>query len=249
MTPFKDYFSTQSADYARYRPRYPAELFAWLAQIAPAQTTAWDCATGNGQAALGLAEHFARVIATDPSEQQLASAVPHTRVAYHRARGEESGLPPASVDLVTIAQALHWLEHPAFWREVHRVLRPGGVVAAWGYDVLAVSPEVDAAVRRFYDSLAGYWAPERRIVEERYRSVEFPFIEIAHPAFDMHAEWTRAQLAGYVRTWSAVRARAGREGRDPVVELERELADVWPDADEQRLVRWPLFMRVGRTTP
>lgn len=247
MIPFKDYFSKQAADYAGYRPTYPAELFAWLASVAPGSDAAWDCGTGSGQAAVGLAEHFAAVEATDPSAAQLEHAAPHPRVRYRRARGEESGLGDRSVDVATAAQALHWLELSTFWREVRRVLRPHGVVAVWGYDVVRVAPAVDAVIDHFYgETLRDYWAPERRMVDDRYRSIDFPFAELDAPPFDMRARWTRAQLVGYLRTWSAVRTFVEREGRDPVSDVERVLSAAWPDPAEARSVRWPLFMRAGR---
>lgn len=247
MPPFKDYFSKQAASYADYRPTYPGELFAWLASAAPGREAAWDCGTGNGQAAVGLAEHFAVVEATDPSAAQLAHAAPHPRVRYRRARGEESGLADRSVDVVTVAQALHWLDLPAFWREVRRVSRADGVVAAWGYDLVRVAPAVDEVVERFYhDTLRGYWAPERRLIDDHFQSIDFPFPELDVPPFDMRGRWTREQLVGYLRTWSAVRTYVDREGRDPVSDVERELARVWPDPADARPVRWPLFVRAGR---
>ncbi|HEX6535336.1 MAG TPA: class I SAM-dependent methyltransferase [Gemmatimonadaceae bacterium] len=246
VAPFKDYFSRQAAEYAGYRPTYPAELFAWLAAEAPSRDAAWDVGTGSGQAAVGLAEHFARVEATDPSATQLAHAVPHERIRYRQARGEDSGLADTSASVVTIAQALHWLDLPAFWREVRRVLRPRGIVAAWGYDLVRVSPEVDAVVDHFYGvTLRDYWASERRLVDDHYRSVAFPFTELEPPPFAMRAMWPRERLVGYLRTWSAVRTYLEREGRDPVADIEPAIAAAWPGG-EPRTVRWSIFIRAGR---
>lgn len=246
VAPFKDYFSRQAAEYAGYRPTYPAELFAWLASVSPARDVAWDVGTGSGQAAMGLAEHFARVEATDPSAAQLGHATPHERIHYRQARGESSGLADASVSVVTIAQALHWLDLPTFWGEVRRALRPRGVIAAWGYDVVRVSREVDEVVDHFYDTtLRDYWASERRLVDDHYRSVDFPFVELEPPLFEMHATWSRERLLGYLRTWSAVRTYVEREGRDPVADVEPAIASAWPGG-EARPVRWVLFMRAGR---
>ena len=141
---FKDYFSNHAIAYAQFRPRYPRALFSYLAEVAPARETAWDCATGNGQTAHALTEHFAHVIATDGSQEQLNQATPHERITYRRATAEDSGLDAASSDLVTVSQALHWFDFDAFYREARRVLRPSGVWAVWSYDLLRVTPEIDA---------------------------------------------------------------------------------------------------------
>ena len=248
MIPFKDYFSAQSAAYAEFRPRYPDALFAWLASIAPAHELAWDCATGNGQAAVGLARHFARVEASDASATQLANAEQHPRVTYRHAPAVAPGLEPRSVDVITVAQALHWLPLDAFFAEAGRVLRPQGVIAVWGYDIVRIAPPIDGVLDRFGEvTLCDYWAPERRMVADHYRSVPFPFAEMPVPEFVMEHEWTRDHLMGYLRTWSAVREFLAREGRDPVLDVEEEIAPLWPHAGESRQARWPLFVRAGRT--
>jgi SAM-dependent methyltransferase len=244
---FKDHFSGHADDYTRYRPNYPAELFAWLAQRAPAHALAWDCATGNGQAALGLAAQFDAVIATDASPAQIATAHTHPRVRYAVAPAEDSGIAARSVDLIGVGQSLHWFDFPAFYAEAARVLRPGGVLAAWGYGLMQVSPAVDAAVWRLYEPIVGaYWPPERRYVEEQYRTLPFPLHEIAAPAFVMKADWTLAQLIGYLGTWSAVQRYRKDRGADPLALIADGLASAWGDAEARQRVRWPLFMRVGR---
>ncbi|HEY6066574.1 MAG TPA: class I SAM-dependent methyltransferase, partial [Thermoanaerobaculia bacterium] len=180
MSSFPDHFSGVAGAYAEHRPRYPDRLFEWVAGLAPRRELAWDCATGNGQAALGLADHFERVIATDASPAQIAAAVPHPRVEYRVAPAESSGLAAESADVVTVGQALHWFDRPAFYAEVRRVLRPGGVLAAWTYGhCLLGDPSADAAMRRFYSETVGpCWPPERALVDEGYRSIELPFEEI-----------------------------------------------------------------------
>lgn len=246
---FKDHFSGHADDYTRYRPTYPAALFAWLAQQAPAHALAWDCATGNGQAALGLVAHFDAVVATDASANQITSATAHPRVRYAVAPAEDSGIAAHSVDLITVGQALHWFDFPAFYAEAARVLKPGGVLAAWSYGLMQVSPAVDAAVWRLYEPIVGpCWPPERRYVEEQYRTLPFPLNEIAAPAFAMEAEWTLAQLTGYLGTWSAVQRYRQERGADPLALIADELAAAWGEAEALRHVRWPLFMRVGRFT-
>lgn len=180
--PWPDHFSTHSADYRRYRPHYPRVLFEWLAQASPARSAAWDCGTGNGQAAVALGELFERIVATDPSANQLAEADLHPRVEYRNARAEASGLTTASVDLVTVAQALHWFDLGLFYPEVSRVLRPGGLVAVWCYGLLEIEPSIDRIVGHFYENVVGpYWPPQRRHIESGYRELPFPFAAVVPP--------------------------------------------------------------------
>ncbi|HEY3280267.1 MAG TPA: class I SAM-dependent methyltransferase [Gemmatimonadales bacterium] len=246
---FADHFSGVSAAYAAFRPRYPDALFDLLAGVAPGRDAAWDCATGSGQAALGLARHFARVIATDASDAQIAHATPHPRVTYRVAPAEQSGLDDESVDLVTAAQAVHWFDRPRFWAEARRVLRPrGGVIAVWTYWSFSIAPELDAVVRRFYkDTVGSFWPPERKLTEDRYRTLDFPFAEFTVPGFMIEQQMTLDDVAGYIRTWSATRAYVEHEGRDPVDDLVAELRPVWGDPTVARLARWPLAVRAGRT--
>jgi SAM-dependent methyltransferase len=242
---FKDHFSTQAATYARARPTYPATLFAELARLAPERSLAWDAGTGNGQAAVGLAAHFERVVATEPSAAQLAQAAPHPRVAYHQAAETTPLLADGSVDLVTVAQAAHWFDRPKFYAEVHRVLRPGGVVAVWTYELCAITPAIDAAVGRFYKGPIGpYWPPERLHCESGYRELDFPFAEQAFPSVAMELDWTLAEFAAYLRSWSAVARFISARGHDPVAVLEQELAPLWGGGS--RRVKWPLAGRLGR---
>ncbi len=246
-TVFKDHFSAQATDYARYRPDYPAGLFAWLAGLAPARDAAWDCGTGSGQAAVALAAHFARVVATDPSRSQLEHAEPRPNIDYRCASAEVSLLDTASIDLVTVAQAIHWFDLEKFYAEVKRVLKPGGVIAAWTYTLLDVEAGIDELLQDFYRNVVGpYWPPERKMVDDRYRSLPFPFDPIAAPAFDIRTVWTRDDLLGYLGTWSATRACMKATGADPLVEFARRLAPLWPDPAQQKTLRWPLHLRVGR---
>jgi ubiquinone/menaquinone biosynthesis C-methylase UbiE len=244
---FKDYFSAQARAYAQFRPRYPRALFAYLADAAPARGRAWDCATGNGQTAVALAEFFAEVIATDGSQHQLDQATPHERVIYRRAVAEDCGLADESCDLVTVSQALHWLDLDKFYGEARRVLRPQGALAVWCYELLTVTPEIDARLNSFYRDVTGpYWAPERVLVETGYRTLSFPFDELTPPPFEMTARWTLPQFIGYVSTWSATQNYVKTNRRDPLPAFGAELLTVWGAADEAREIRWPLSLRVGR---
>jgi len=245
-TEFKDHFSKQAPDYARYRPNYPAQLFAWLADIAPSRGAAWDCGTGSGQAAVGLAAHFGRVIATDPSRKQLEHAEPHPRVEYRVASAEVSLLDTASIDLVTVAQAIHWFDLDRFYAEARRVLKPGGIIAAWTYTLLDVEAGIDALLTDLYRNVVGpYWPPERRMVDDRYRSLPFPFEPIVPPAFEIQTEWTRDDLLGYLGTWSATQAYIKAKGVDPLIDFARRLEPLWPDPERAKPLRWPLHLRVG----
>lgn len=246
-TGFKDHFSGNSADYAAYRPGYPPELFAWLASQAPGHDLAWDCATGSGQAALGLAPHFRGVVATDASADQIAQARPGAGVRYAVAPAEASGLAPGSVDLVTVAQAVHWFDLPAFHAEVKRVLRPKGVLAVWCYERLRVEPALDEVIEAFYGRQLGpYWPPERRHVESGYRDLDFPYLECPVPDFAMEARWTLDQLMGYFATWSAVKRYRQATGNDPLPALRGTLEALWVSLEKPKPIKWPLSLRLGR---
>ena len=247
MTPgFADHFSGLAAEYARFRPHYPAGLFAFLASVSPGGGLAWDCGTGSGQAAIGLAAHFDRVQATDPSAAQLAHATRHARVAYALGRESHSGLPDGAAHLVTAAQAAHWFDLDAFYAEARRVLAPRGIIALWCYGAMHVGDELDPVLTWFYqDRIGRYWPPERALVDAGFATLPFPFASIPVPALEMHAVMSRHELLGYIGTWSAVARGRIVEGTDPLGELVARLTPLWPDADERRLVRWPLGIRAG----
>lgn len=248
---FADHFSLLAEAYAAARPTYPPALFDWLADVAPGTTQAWDCAAGSGQATLGLARRFDHVTATDASAAQLSQAPPHPRVTYRVAPAEVSGLPDASVDLVTVAQALHWLDLDPFYAEARRVLIPGGSLAVWCYGLLVVDePAIDRQLEYFYAGVVGpYWSPDRRLVESGYRTVAFPFDELAPPPFEMALEWTLGDLAAYLRTWSATEACRQALGTDPVVPFVWALSSAWGAPERPRRIRWPLSLRIGRSCP
>ncbi|MFQ5945387.1 MAG: class I SAM-dependent methyltransferase [Anaerolineae bacterium] len=245
-----DPFSKMSPAYARYRPRYPDALFIYLVSVVPGRTLAWDCGTGSGQAALALVPHFDRIVATDASEEQLTQAASHEKITYRASPAERSGLPARSVDLVTTAMALHWFDLDAFYAEVQRVLAPRGVLAAWTYHLSRISPEVDAAVSRYYrDVLGSYWSPRLEWVEDGYRSLPFPFLELDPPRLEMEASWDLAELRGYLSTWSAAQDYREVKGRDPLEDVDDELSAAWGADQIKRRVRWPIQMRIGREQP
>jgi SAM-dependent methyltransferase len=242
---FSDHFAAVSKHYAAFRPGYPEDLYAWLAELAPERHLAWDCATGTGQAARGLAPHFDRVVATDASAAQIAAADPAVGVEFYVAQASASGLAEASVDLISVAQALHWFDLPAFYREAERVLRPDGVLAAWTYTRLeCASPEAQRLLDTFYEETVGpYWPPQRRHVEAGYRDLDFPWGQMPAPAFQLERVLDLDALLGYLRSWSATARHIEARGEDPTLALGEALAPHWVG---RPLVTWPLVLRVGR---
>ena len=245
---FKDHFSNRAEAYASFRPHYPKALFTYVAGLCAHHDLALDCGTGNGQAAAEIAEHFDRVIATDPSTRQVENATPRSNVEYRVAPAENSGLPRESVDLVTAAQALHWFDAAAFFSEAARVLKPDGVIAVWGYgDPVLDTPQLQQLLHEFNRvKLEPYWFPERQLLLEGYRTIHFPFAELTTPELELRAEWTLMQLLGYLRTWSSAARYLGKHGSDPVSGIEASLAALWGDAERRRLIRWPIYMRAGK---
>jgi SAM-dependent methyltransferase len=244
---FKDHFSSLAANYASFRPRYPPALFDYLAQSCRRRDCAWDCACGSGQATLDLAARFAAVIATDASAAQVAAAPPHPHVRYHVATAEVSGLEAASVDIITVAQALHWFDLAPFYAEAERVLKAAGVLAAWTYGVVHVAAaSVDELLQEFYwTTVQPYWPAERRHVESGYRTLSFPFAQLTPPAFEMQEEWSLPQLIGYIRSWSATARYLRQTGVDPALLLEQNLQAKWGDPNSLRRISWPLSLRIG----
>ena len=213
----------------------------------PRRRVVWDCGTGNGQAAKDLARYFDRVIATDASAAQLSNAIPVRNVEYRVAKAESSGLADRSVDATTVAQALHWFELEPFYAEVRRVTVPGGILAAWSYGSASAGEDIESLLRGLEDgTLAGYWDDRRRLVDEGYRTVAFPFPEIATPVMQLRKEWTLSQLGGYLRSWSAVAKFVQERGQDPVAPVLEQLGKHWGSPDRTRTVTWPLAIRVGR---
>ena len=208
---------------------------------------AWDCGTGNGQAARALAEHFRRIHATDLSAEQIAQATPDPRIDYRAAPAEASGLPERSCSLVTVAQALHWFCGDPFYTEVRRVLKPGGILAAWTYTLLRGEPALNSIVEDFYRHTVGpWWPPERRWVDLAYRDMPFPFADLATPDFEIRLEWTLDDLLAYLRTWSATQRYIKEKGSDPCIELGERLLSVWPKPDDRKSIIWPIALRCGR---
>jgi SAM-dependent methyltransferase len=246
---FRDHFSAHAAQYADSRPLYPEALFDWLAERCAGHALAWDCGCGNGQASRPLATRFARVHATDPSAEQIAAAIPASNIQFVVEAAEECSLSDHSVDLVTVAQAMHWFDVPRFQSEVRRVLRPGGLFAAWTYAQSRVTPAVDVPFDRLHDELLEeWWPPGREHPLDGYANLPFAFERLADvPAFDMRCDWNLHQYLAYLRSWSASQRYARATGKDAVAMVEADLAEAWGDPAQRRAVTWPLTVHAGRT--
>lgn len=246
MKGIKDNFSAQADIYAATRPGYPEELFQFIYRHCRAFDTAWDCATGNGQAAIQLAEKFNQVYATDISQKQIDKAIQKDNIQYSISRAETTPFEDHSFDLVTIAQAIHWFDHEQFYAEVRRVCKEGALIAAFGYGLLNTEPAIQALLQKFYTDIVGpYWDAERKHVDNMYADIPFPFEEIPCPMFHKDYEWTLVHFTGYLNSWSSVRHYIDKEGINPVSLIEQELQQLWPEGTT-RTVSFPIFMRLGR---
>lgn len=247
MPAFTDHYGAIASEYASFRPRYPASLFAMVAREAPSRGRCWDCATGSGQAAVGLADHFDEVFATDASAEQIAHAVPRPGVTYRCEPAEATSLPDRSVDAVTVAAALHWLDRPAFFAEVRRVCRPGAVLAAWTYTTrIDIGPAVDAILVRYVEDVLGpFWPPEFSAAWNGYRDVAFPFAERTTPQAAIEERWDLGRLLAYLETWSAARRYREAHGLPATHTIRDELAAAWGDPERARAVRLPVTIRMG----
>lgn len=243
----KDLFSSQALTYAKYRPQYPTELFEYILRWVNERNLVWDCATGNGQAALALANYFEKVFATDSSEKQIANAVLLPNIDYSVSKAEQTAFPDNTFDLVTVAQAYHWLNAEAFTKEVKRVAKPGAIIAIWGYNTpLTRKEELNEQIRYFYKDVVGsFWDKERKYVEEEYRSVAFDFQEIPARHFIMEVQWNIEHLAGYLKSWSSVQHYLKAMGHNPVDAFLPRLKEYWPEEQEIPF-QFPVFLRVGK---
>jgi len=243
---FKDYFSGHASSYEQYCPSYPQSFFAVLKSISPGAQRALDVATGNGQAAIGLSHYFAEVLGIDASNQQIKSARTCSNVTYRVASAEDTGCDSNSMDIITVAQALHWFDLERFYAEVKRVLKPGGVVAAWCYVNCTVNEEIDFYLNDYYHNVVGsYWPPERIHVEQGYADLYFPFSKVAVPAFEICSDMNLNNFIGYLGTWSSTVRYQKATGENPLIPLYEKISSVWGDSDTLRTVRWPILTRVG----
>src|SRR6478736_6738251 len=241
----KDRFSSHSREYATFRPTYPKQLYDFVLSHVNNKSIAWDCGCGNGQVANDLSPYFGKVIATDLSPKQIENAIRRENIEYSISKAEQTSFPDSTFDLITVGQALHWFDLPAFYREVKRVAKTDGQLAIWGYSLLSISKELDPIISHFYTKVVGpYWDKERKLIDERYQTIPFPFDEIKTPDFEFSFHWTREHFLGYIATWSAVQNYKKVEGADPTKKLEAELKSLW--LEEEKKVTFPLFLRLGK---
>ncbi len=242
----KDYFSGHSKEYAAFRPSYPIEMYQFIFHHVKNKSCAWDCATGNGQVALYLADHFDAVHATDISQQQLDNAHQSNNIFYSTCPAEKSNFEENIFDLITVAQALHWFSVDKFYSEVRRTARQKAVLAVWGYALLSIDPAIDALFLDFYHNTTGpYWDEARKLVENEYRDIPFPFEQIATPRFYIQVNWSLDQFAGYLSTWSATQKFIRVKGFNPVDQFKVSLKSLWKE-DEIKNLTFPLFLKLGR---
>lgn len=246
MKNIQDNFSELANMYARFRPLSPASLFHFLYEHVSHFDNAWDVGTGNGQVATVLAEKFAHVAATDISQEQLLRAVAKENIHYEVARAEQTDFPDHFFDLITIAQAIHWFDFDAFYKEVKRVAKPGAIIAAWTYVLVRIDAETDTAIQHLYTQVLGdSWDEERKYVDAAYTTIPFPFEEIEAPVFEIKDEWNLEQFLGYLGTWSAVKHYKAKYNIDPIEAARPLIAATW-DANELKTVTFPVYMRIGR---
>ena len=243
----KDLFSGHAKLYATFRPSYPKELYEFVFQHLSNREAAWDCGTGNGQVANYLADHLEKVFATDISAKQLEEATPRSNIVYSVSPAEETAFVDHVFDLITVGQALHWMNLEKFYSEVKRVGKPGALLAVWGYSILTINPQLDEHLHHFYKKIVGpYWDNARRLVDEEYQTIPFPFEEIKSPRFFITVEWDLNHLAGYLETWSATQKYITENKVNPIPALIEKLRVHWKDAAEVKTVAFPLFLRLGR---
>ena len=240
-------FSSNSDDYKKFRPVYPKQLIEHLAELAPAHDLAWDCGCGTGQVSTALSKYFKQVVGTDISKGQIKNAVRAGNIIYRVSAEDESGLDENSADLVTCAQALHWFDTDKFYNEVKRVLKPGGIVAVWTYNLFRINKEIDSLIDNLYfDIIYNYWPEERKHVENNYTELDFPFTKLATPLFSMEAEWSLDELIGYINTWTGVQNYIELECFSPLEFIEKELAAIWGNKKSKKKIIWPLTVIVGK---
>ena len=242
----KDLFSTQSDLYARYRPTYPKELYEYILSFVKEKNTAWDCATGNGQAAVVLADHFKKVVATDISAAQIEKATLKENIEYLVCPAESTPFEENSFDLVTVAQAYHWIKWKEFKEEVTRVCKPGAIIAIWTYYRNTTGDKkIDDAVYSFYENVTKrYWDYARKYVEEKYATVEFDYDLLPVKDFETTLNWQREDMIGYISSWSAIQKYSKVNGRSPIPIIEEEIKKLWPEGEGKK-VSLPIYLKLG----
>lgn len=245
-TAFHDHFSAVAAEYASARPEYPEALFDWIASVSSTTDRVWEAGCGSGQASRSLATRFAHVDATDPSGAQIAQAQGPSNIVFTVEQAEHCSLPDASVDAVCVAQALHWFDRDQFFAQCVRVLKPGGVLVAWGYQDIEVPEALVATNAALQVQIRDYWPPQRADIDAAYAGYRWPFDAINVPRFELRTNWPLARLLGYFSSYSASKRCREANGQDPVAMHADALTAAWGDPEMARPVRWPLFVHACR---
>lgn len=239
-------FSDKADLYAASRPMYPPPLFDFIASLTNNHDKPWDCATGNGQAAIGLAKYFSFVEATDISKEQIANAFYVENVHYSVQAGESTNFSNLQFDLVCVAQALHWFDFENFWPEVKRVLKPTGTFVAFSYVWPQINDKIDQAIEVYIKSvIEPYWAPHNKLAWDCYRSLQLPFKALAVPEIDLENHWNLDQFLSYIHTWSATRRCMDDIGSGFFAEARCALTELWGEPERQRIVKNPLTILAG----
>lgn len=245
-----DHFSTKSKEYSFSRPVYPESLYDYLYTITSNKGLVWDCATGNGQAAIGLCKYFRNVIASDISPSQIENRFTRDNITYEVFSAENPALSSNTIDLITVAQALHWFDFERFYKEVRRVGRsPAGIIAVWSYGMHKINPEIDKISDRLTvggDILGDYWPNQTEYVKQDYRTIPFPFEEIAAPKFEMKVDWSLNDLVNYMHTWSSVKKFQLEKKYDPLSTIKEELENLWGIENHKKSVIWNINIRIGK---
>jgi len=245
---FKDYFSKQSKEYATFRPTYPPELFQFINSVVARHGTAWDCGTGNGQVALELTRYFDKIYASDASKHQIENAFLHPKIEYFVSIAESTCLATSSIDLITVAQAAHWFNLDAFYAEAKRVLTPQGTLAIWCYGFFQTPQEelkLKSALQEFYNTINPYWPPEKKLIDDQYRTIPFPFSEIKSPQIFMQQEWNINQLVGYLETWSSTQRYINDKGQAVILKKFEEIINSVSSPEKLIVIDWPIYWRIG----
>ena len=243
----KDLFSTQAKSYAQYRPTYSQEIIDYLVSFVKNKDTALDVATGNGQVAIKLTNYFKTVYGTEISQKQIDNAEKAHNIIYKISKAEETDFDDHQFDLIVVAQAIHWFDFDAFYKEVYRTLKPDGIFAVMGYGQFSTNPESDKLIIDLHRNILGpYWDPERKLVDENYKTIPFPFneVEIEDGKFIETFTWDFEHLLGYIDSWSATQHYIKKHGKNPADLIRDELKETWEKSDKQ--VTFPLLLRVGR---
>jgi hypothetical protein len=241
----KDNFSAQAVLYAQYRPAYPPELFKYISNFVANKNTTWDCGTGNGQSAIALSKYFKKVIATDISSKQIEQAEKVSNIFYSVQPSGHTNIESNSVNLITVAQAIHWFNFENFYAEVKRVATRSAFIAVWTYSFLQIDEAIDQIIRNYhFNFLGNYWDAERKYVDDEYKNIPFPFERINTPQFFIEKQWSLMELEGYLNTWSVLQKYIAANASNPVPDLINSIKPLWGTETKRKII-FPVHLLLG----